>query len=354
MSRTAVIFSPKYYQHNPGRRHPESAARLRAIVNELVRGQLSRSQNWRFVKPKRASVRSIALAHDTEYIRQVDALCMSGGGLLDSGDTVVSPESYDVALYAAGGTLRAVDLVMSRRFVNAFAAVRPPGHHAERSRGLGFCLFNNVAIAAKHLLERYKLKRILVLDVDAHHGNGTQSIFYRTDKVLYTSLHEDPTDFPGTGFVKEAGEATGLGFNVNVPLPFRTGDDVYLKAVEEIIIPIVFQYKPQFILVSAGLDAHYADPVGSLSLSAICYRRVFRLITEASLRLCEGRMVAVLEGGYAINHVGKIASAFIAEMSGTQYFLRDNVSNVARQTRMLGEKIIAEVKRTQQTYWNIE
>jgi acetoin utilization deacetylase AcuC-like enzyme len=353
MSRTAVVFSPKYYEHNPGRKHPESAKRLRAIVDELKRGQLSRSRNWQFVQPRKAGVRELAMVHDAEYIRQVQALCKCGGGILDSGDTVVSPESYEIALYAAGGALEAVDLVMSKSFVNAFAAVRPPGHHAEKSRGLGFCLFNNVAIAAQYLLRRYRLKRVLILDIDVHHGNGTQSIFYKTDKVLYISVHEDPTEFPGTGFIHEVGEAAGLGFNVNVPLPFLASDDVYLKAMEDIVVPIASQYEPEFILVSAGFDAHYADPVGSLSLSALCYKRVFGMISGLAARVPSGSMVQVLEGGYGIRFVGKIASSAIAEMSRSKYALHDCAPTESGQVRTLGERIIEETKKVQRDFWNL-
>jgi acetoin utilization deacetylase AcuC-like enzyme len=243
---------------------------------------------------------------------------------------------------------------MSGRFVNSFAAVRPPGHHAEKSRGLGFCLFNNVAIAAQYLLRRYRLKRVLILDIDAHHGNGTQSVFYKTDKVLYISLHEDPTEFPGTGFINQVGETAGLGFNVNIPLPFLTSDDLYLKAMEQIVVPIASQYKPEFILVSAGFDAHYADPVGSLSLSALCYKRVFHMISDLAAQIHSGRMVQVLEGGYGIRFVGKIASSAIAEMSRSEYALHDRGLLESRQVRTRGERIIEETKKVQRNFWNLE
>jgi acetoin utilization deacetylase AcuC-like enzyme len=348
-----VVFSSKYYEHNPGSKHPESARRLRAIVDELKKGQLSRSRNWQFVQPRKAGVRELALVHDAEYITRVQTLCKCGG-VLDSGDTAVSPESYDVALYAVGGTLQAIDLVVGGRFVNAFAAVRPPGHHAEMSRGLGFCLFNNVAIAAQYLIRKHRLKRVLVLDIDAHHGNGTQSIFYKTDKVLYVSIHEDPSEFPGTGFIDQVGEAAGLGFNVNVPLPFLSSDDVYLKAMDQIVVPIASQYKPEFILVSAGFDAHYADPVGSLSLSALCYERVFRMISGLAARTHSERMVQVLEGGYDKRFVGKIASLAIAEMSRSEYALHDRAPAESSQVRILGERTIEATKRVQRKFWNLK
>jgi acetoin utilization deacetylase AcuC-like enzyme len=353
MTRTAVVFSPVYYRHNPGRGHPESARRLSAIVNELTRGQLSRSRNWEFVNPEKASVEEVRLVHDAEYIRYVKVLCKSGGGLLDSGDTLASPDSFETALYAVGGAVKAVRLVTQLKFKNAFALVRPPGHHAARFYGLGFCIFNNVAIAAQCLLHDSKLKRVLILDIDAHHGNGTQQIFYETDRILYVSLHEDPRGFPGTGFVNEVGERRGRGFNVNVPLPFRTSDQIYLKALREIMIPIVLQYRPQFILVSAGLDCHYSDPVGHLSLSALCYDKVFETIVTLASRVCSGRLVFILEGGYSVRFVGRIAASAVGRMSGSAYRVDDRVSASKKSVREQGEKVIKEVKKVQRSFWNL-
>lgn len=297
MVKTAIIFSPVYYRHNPGRDHPESAQRLRAIINELKKRKPSKNEDWQFITPEKATSEDVELVHSSEYIRLVEAVCKSGGGLLDLQDTVVSPESYDTALLAVGGTLNAVNLVAKREFENAFALVRPPGHHADRFRALGFCLFNNVAIAAQYLLRKHQLKRVAILDVDAHHGNGTQEIFYRTSEVLYVSLHEDPTSFPGTGFIEEVGEEEGLGYNVNIPLPNGTGDRIYLKAMDEIATPIIRKYKPEFMLISAGFDSHYADPVGNLSLSAHCIERVYERIVGLASDMCDGRLVCILEGG---------------------------------------------------------
>jgi acetoin utilization deacetylase AcuC-like enzyme len=353
MNKTAVIFSPKYYQHNPGRNHPESARRLKAIVNELKKGQLSRSKNWQFIEPEKATIENIRLVHDIEYIRFVETVCNAGGGLLDSEDTVASAKSFEVALYAVGGTLKAVDLVMKGEFENAFAAVRPPGHHAERFRAFGFCIFNNVSIAAKYLLKKFDLKRILILDIDAHHGNGTQEIFYETDEVLYVSMHQDPRIFPGTGFIDEIGEGKGLGYNVNVPLPFRTGDHVYLKAMREVVAPIIREYEPQFMLVSAGLDGHHADPIGNLSLSVACYQEIYETIVNLASELCGGKLVSVLEGGYSLKFVGKIAAAIIAKMSETAYTINEKAPPTSKHRERRGEKIIKEVKKVQRNFWHI-
>ncbi|MDH7476874.1 MAG: histone deacetylase [Candidatus Bathyarchaeota archaeon] len=353
MDKTAVIFSPIYYQHNPGRNHPESARRLSAIITELKKRQLSKSGNWQFVEPEKASIEHIKLIHGIEYIRFVEALCRSGGGLLDSEDTMVSRKSFEVALYAAGGTLKAVNLVMEGKYENAFALVRPPGHHAEKFRAFGFCLFNNVAIAAQYLIKNYGLKRILILDIDAHHGNGTQESFYQTNEVLYISLHQDPLLFPGTGFIDEIGEGKGLGFNVNIPLPFWTGDRIYLKALREIAEPIIREYKPQFMLVSAGLDGHYTDPVGNLSLSIHCYQEIFETIVNLALETCHGKLVSVLEGGYSRKFVGKIAAAAIAKMSRTFYSINDEPPPINKNRERKGEKVIREVKKAQSGFWRL-
>lgn len=353
MNRTAVVFSPEYYRHNSGRNHPESAKRLHAIISELKHGELQKDRNWEFVSPREASLEEVELVHGIEYIKLVEAVCRSGGGLLDLQDTAVSRGSYEVALHAVGGTLNAVDLVMTGQHRNAFALVRPPGHHASKYRACGFCIFNNVAIAAKYLIRRYKLKRILILDIDAHHGNGTQETFYDTSEVLFMSLHEDPSSFPGTGFTDEIGEGQGLGFKINIPLPFETDDEVYLKAMKEIVRPVMVQYDPQFVLVSAGFDGHYADPVGNLCLTSSCYQQVFDTVLRVAEEKCSGRLVAVLEGGYNPQVMGKIVAAVIAQMSGTRHVMHDRSKKAGPQVRKRGLKILEEVKEYQRAYWSL-
>jgi acetoin utilization deacetylase AcuC-like enzyme len=303
--------------------------------------------------PKPAKLKDLELVHEPDYIELVQRSCAQGGGLLDLGDTVVSAQSCNVALLAVGGILDAVNLVANGRARNAFALVRPPGHHAGPYYALGFCLFNNVAIAAAHLIRRLGLKRVLILDVDAHHGNGTQEIFYDTKKVLYVSLHQDPKGFPGTGFMEETGEGEGLGYTVNVPFPFRVDDRIYLEGFNRIAAPIIRQYKPQFILVSAGFDGHYTDPVGDLSLSTQGYWELFSRIMNLASQLCNGRLAAVLEGGYSLNFLGKMATSAIARMAGVHYRARD-VSPVARpRIRRNAEQIIGNVRRIQSAFWQL-
>ncbi len=353
MKRTAVLFTPKYLDHNPGPNHPESPDRLRVIMKELRENAFFESERCSLIEPEPASVHDVELVHEANYVRLVERCCSLGGGRLDLGDTVVSPKSYETALYAVGGTIRAVDLVMAREFQNAFALVRPPGHHAGPDYAMGFCLFNNIAISAVHLLNDFNLERLLILDVDAHHGNGTQEIFYETDEVLFMSLHQDPTQFPGKGFVDEVGKGKGMGYTVNVPLPYRTDDQAYLKAFNRIVVPIIQQYKPQFILVSTGFDGHYTDPVASLSLSASTYFKIFERVLNLASKFCMGKTVAVLEGGYSLSFIGKMAAGVIGRMAGVPYTVRDKHPVASPETHRRAEKTIEEVVHTQSSFWDL-
>ncbi len=291
--------------------------------------------------------------HEADYLQLVKRLCSSGGGLLDLGDTVVSPETYDVALLAVGGTVKAVNLVMNEKFQNAFALVRPPGHHAGAYYAMGFCIFNNVAVAATHLLRSFNLQRIAILDIDAHHGNATQESFYDTKKVLYIGLHQDPAEFPVTGFADEVGEGEGLGYTVNIPFPYLIGDDTYLEAFNQIAVPVIKQYKPQFILVSTGFDGHYTDPVAELTLSALSYTQAFSKISELASRFCTGRLVAVLEGGYSLRLLGKMTTAVIAQMAGVPYQFRDKHATADQRIQRRANKIIDEVRHIQSSFWKV-
>jgi len=353
MKKTAVVFTPKYLSHKTWIGHPESPARLRMIMKELERSGILETGRCSLVEPQAASIEEVKLVHESDYIQLVKRVCASGGRLLDLGDTVVSPQSFEVALFAAGGALEAVDVVMAGKFRNAFALVRPPGHHAGPYYALGFCIFNNAAIATAHLLRDFNFDRVLILDVDAHHGNGTQEIFYGNDNVLYISLHQDPTDFPGTGFADEVGEEKGLGYTVNVPFPFRIDDQIYLEAFNQIVAPIVRQYKPQFIVVSTGFDNHYTDPVASLSLSALSYVEIFGKVLELAHEFCTGRLVAVLEGGYSRSFLGRMAVAVIAKMAGIPYPINDKQRVASPKIQRRAKKIIEEVKSIQSSFWNL-
>jgi len=353
MSRTAVVLSPLFKKHDPGRGHPESPRRVTMIAKELESLRERFSDRLAFIPPEKASLEDVELVHAAEYIDLVRAVCRAGGGFLDYQDTVASPDTFEVALYAVGGTVKAVDLVMNRSFENAFAIVRPPGHHAEKFRALGFCVFNNVAVAAQYLTEKLGLSRVLVLDVDAHHGNGTQQRFYDTSRVLYISLHEDPTEFPGTGFTREIGTGEGLGYNANVCFPYGTRDHAYLRAIEEIAMPIASQYEPEFILVSAGFDGHHLDPVGNLSLSSSCIGQVFETIVELALTMCQKRLVCVLEGGYNLSTVGCLAASALARMMGIPLRAKDRAPAIKRSRDSEGEKSVEKAKKALRRFWDL-
>jgi len=351
--KTAVVYSPEFLDHDPGPDHPESPSRLRVIMEELNKSGLFENGECSIFTPKPAKLKDLELVHEPDYIELVQDVCSSGGGLLDLGDTVVSAKSCKVAFLAVGAVLDAVKMVATGRIRNAFALVRPPGHHAGPYYALGFCIFNNVAIAASYILRHLGYGRVLILDIDAHHGNGTQEIFYDTNRVLYMSLHQDPRGFPGTGFMDETGEGEGLGYTVNVPFPLRVDDRLYQEGFDQIAVPIIQQYKPQFVLVSAGFDGHYTDPVAELSLSTRCYVEVFSKILNLASQLCEGRVVATLEGGYSLSFLGKMVTSAIAKMFGSSYTARDGSPVADSRTRRKAEQIIGNVKRIQSSCWRL-
>ena len=354
MPKTAIIYSDKYLNHKTGPRHPEVPSRLRVILRELDKSKILENENCPLVEPEPVKMNDLELVHDPQYIQQIRSFCRCGGGLLDKEDTVVSGESYDVALLAAGGAVKAVDLVMSGDYTNSFALVRPPGHHAGSCYPMGFCVFNNVAVAATYLLERYGIERVTILDIDAHHGNGTQDIFYKTSKVLYVSLHEDPIEFPLNGFAEEVGKGEGLGYTVNIPLSYGTDDKIYLKAFNQIALPIINQYKPQFILVSTGFDSHYDDPIGNLYLSTASYTKIFGSILESASKLCQDRLVAVLEGGYSLKFLGKMAASVTAKLADIPYSFIDKPHAATAKTRKKGEKMFQQAWNEQSKFWSLE
>lgn len=349
---TAIIYSPKCLEHKTGNQHPERPQRLMAIVNGIEKSGLLNNNNIKVVRPEPASIEDLKLVHESEYIERVKSICESGGGLLDE-ETQVSRESFEAARAAAGGALEAVRGVISGEFANAFAIVRPPGHHAGPARSEGFCIFNNAAIAAKYLIRDWGLKRIIILDIDAHHGNGTQELFYDDSSVLYISIHEEPIEFPRTGFIWEVGEGEGRGYTINIPLPYGSGDPSFWKSLKTIVLPIAAQYKPQFMLVSAGFDGYYRDYIADLSLSAYIYPRIFQLILDFAYRVCDGRMAAILEGGYNIWLLRRVVVACVAKMAGLTIKIKDKRPPINLLAQKEAEKVIRNVRRIQSRYWSL-
>ena len=293
MPSVGYVYDPVYLEHGvPG--HPETPARLQAIMSHLEEsGLLERLVR---VEPRDATAADLELVHSYELIARVRGLAAEGGGWLDA-DTYVVPRSDEAALRAAGGVLAAVDAVLDSAVGSAFCLVRPPGHHATPSGAMGFCLYNNVAVAAAHVLQRRGLEWVAVVDFDVHHGNGTQDAFYADPRVLYFSTHQYPF-YPGSGYWAETGEGPGQGATVNVPLPRGCGYDEYLRAYREVCAPVLRRFRPQILLVSAGFDAHFADPLAQMLLSSRGYYEIASLLRELADELCEGRIVYALEGGY--------------------------------------------------------
>ena len=292
---TAYVYDPIYLEHNlPG--HPESQERLSRIMGLLEeKGMLERLVA---VEATPVSLERLTRNHSRGYIDAVRQMAEGGGGQLDL-DTYLSPRSYEAALMAAGGLVNAVEAVLDGEVDDAFALVRPPGHHALTARAMGFCVFNNVAVAARYALQEQGLERVLIVDFDVHHGNGTQDVFYDESCVLYFSTHQYPY-YPGTGNWREIGKGEGEGYTANVPLPGGVGDEGYGRIFDEFLYPLAERYRPQLILVSAGYDAHWADPLAAMQLSITGYADLTRTLKAMADQLCQGRLVFTLEGGYQL------------------------------------------------------
>lgn len=310
-SQTLLGTSRIFLEHETGD-HPERPARLEAILRYLER--TGRLDDRRILEPDPADEETIALVHTREYIRELREFAARGGGWLDA-DTVVTSRSFDVARLAVGAAIQAVDLVLAGEAPRAFSLVRPPGHHAEPDRGMGFCLFNNVAIAAQYALERHGLQRIAVIDWDVHHGNGTQAAFYRTDRVFFVSIHQWPL-YPGTGRADEIGEGPGRGYTLNIPLPPRSDDRAYLEVFDRDIEPRLAAYRPELVLVSAGYDAHYADPLAAMAVTEHGFAAMAARIRRWAEEWCGGRLVLVLEGGYNLSALASSVGATLNALDG--------------------------------------
>ncbi len=309
---TAIISGPIFQAHNTGQ-HPENSARS-GVLNKAVRELLAYDTRFVNLEPLPADLDRIATVHSQSYISDLQQFCLGGGGMAAT-TTPVSPASFETARFAAGGLLQGIDEIMAGRAANAFALVRPPGHHAVPDSALGFCLFNNVAIAARYLLEVYRLERVLIIDWDVHHGNGTQDIFYDDSRVMFFSTHQTRL-FPGTGSLHETGDERGRGFTANLPLPAGCGDEMLAEIYRHLLEPLVERFKPQFILVSAGYDGHWRDPLGSLTLSALGYARLTRQVQQWAATYCAGRLALTLEGGYDLAALTGSVTASLLTLAG--------------------------------------
>jgi acetoin utilization deacetylase AcuC-like enzyme len=309
---TGIIYDPIFLEHDTGE-HPERPKRLVAI-NEAISAEPGFS-SLVALPPKPIELDLLARTHTWSYIEEVRRTSKNGGGWLDP-DTVVSPRSFEAALYAAGGATLAAEAVLNGDVQNAFALLRPPGHHAVPNHAMGFCIFNNMVIAARYALDRLGLKRVLIVDWDVHHGNGVQEMLYEEDRTLYFSVHQYP-HYPGSGDYDEIGRGPGRGHIVNVPLPLGTGDVGYLQAFTDVLVPMAERFAPEMILVSAGYDAHWADPLATMQVTVQGFVNLAKVIVDLAERLCHGRFAVMLEGGYNLEALAASVVATIAVMTGT-------------------------------------
>lgn len=307
--KTALIYHPDYLKHDTGPEHPERPDRLRASL-----AALQQSNVWEqliHLDPTPASVEQVAYAHNQGYSEHIRQFCEAEVPLTH--DTPVGHESYDIALLSTGGVLCAAEAVVTKKAKNAFAMVRPPGHHATPGHSMGFCLFNNIAIAARYLQREHDVGKVAIVDWDVHHGNGTQDIFYKDESVFFFSIHQYPL-YPGTGSQYEKGEGEARGTTLNVQMPAEIGDDEYITIFEDVLIPALQDYSPEFILISAGFDAHYLDPLAQINLTADGFSILTDLVLDVADEIASGNVVSALEGGYSLEGISESVVAHVERL----------------------------------------
>ncbi|HEY7316409.1 MAG TPA: histone deacetylase [Candidatus Binatia bacterium] len=318
MARSGVVIDPEYLKHEPGEFHPERPERIRAL---LSLAETLDKDRFQILPPRPATRSEVGACHGADYVRMVEATSKTNHFALD-GDTITCRDSFAVGLLAVGGFLRLIDSIAAGESSNGFALVRPPGHHALKNRAMGFCLFNTIAIGAQHLKKNYGADRIMVVDWDVHHGNGTQDSFYEDPGVLFISTHQFPY-YPGTGAVSEVGRNAGEGYTINIPLPAGCGDAEYLRVFHEVVVPAAEKFAPQWILVSAGFDPHRRDPLGGMEVSEVGFAGMARLLLRLADRYAESRIAFLLEGGYDLAALNHSVSAVLEVMQKSSRAVED-------------------------------
>lgn len=313
MNKTGYISDPFYLKHK-NEPHPENPGRLNAIQKNIESSKYY--NNLTLIQPRKATVEDIAKVHGTGYIRSVEDSCRNGVRNLDA-DTVISADSYQAALLSAGAGLEALDKILEGTVGNAFCAVRPPGHHAEQNKAMGFCLFNNVGVIARYAQDVKNIQKIFIFDWDVHHGNGTQHSFYKDSSIYYSSIHQYPF-YPGTGGVDETGTGDGLGSNLNLPMRAYSCDADYINAIEHKLIPVIQKFNPDLIIISAGFDAHENDPLAQINLSTDCYGKMTQKLMEIANDVCNGRILSMLEGGYDYSALADSVQLHVETLASSQ------------------------------------
>jgi len=339
--KAGLIYDPVYLEHDTGD-HVENSRRLVDAMSYLE--ETGTKEQLISLPARSATQEELEMIHSPEYISDVRTRAENGGGWLDP-DTVMSAKSYEAAIYAAGGLMVATEAVIKKEVDSAFAVVRPPGHHAIRNRAMGFCIFNNVAIAAKSALSNFSINRILIVDFDVHHGNGTQDAFYADPAVLYFSTHEYPY-YPGTGAVEETGTGKGEGTTVNFPMAAGWGDEEYLRAFNEVLVPVARRFQPDLILVSAGFDPHWADQLAMMRVTVTGFVQMAIILKELAAELCQGRLVFTLEGGYNLRVVASSIRAIFDMLLGNSE-IEDPLGKASMASKPGGfDEHIETIKRT--------
>jgi acetoin utilization deacetylase AcuC-like enzyme len=370
--RVGLVYDDRYLQHNPGTNTlwPDHSpvpfvepmihfSNYRLVMRNKHLIDLSGlGRQLVRIAPYYATEDDITVYHAPDYVERVQQLCAAGGG--DTGEGAeAGPESYEIALLAAGGGMAAVDAVVEGRVRRAFANIRPPGHHAMRDKGMGFCIFNNVVIAARHAQRKHGVERVMVLDWDVHDGNGTQDAFYEDPNVLFFSLHQDKLYPPGFGELEQTGSGAGEGYTVNIPLPPGSGDAAYLAAFEQVVLPIADEFQPQLVLVSAGQDASTMDPLGRMCLSTEGYRRMTQAMIDIAERHAQGRLVVLQEGGYSELYAPYCGLAIVETLAETRTNLPEplSVESLSQQPQFhtvgpSGETALAAIRAQHAARWS--
>ncbi len=348
LSKTGIVKDPVYLEHKPDPNHPESPKRLE-ILYDMLEGD-DMAGTFKPIKPRKADREEIELIHEPSYFNQVLSTAGLPYSYLDP-DTQTSERSFEAALFAVGGVLLGIDKIMNGEFKNVFALVRPPGHHAESNRGMGFCLFNNVAVAAMYAIKKYSIDRVLIVDWDLHHGNGTQHSFYTDERVLYFSTHQFPY-YPGSGDFFEVGQGKGKGFTINIPLDVGNGDSEYYRIFKKVLEPIADSYNPQLVLVSAGFDIYYKDPLGGMGVTPDGFSALTQVLQTIAERSCDKKLLITLEGGYDLEGLRDSVKSVIKQLTGS---VEKGPDIAGKNIDEIGQKcdhVIKKVISIQKEYWS--
>lgn len=347
--KTGVVEDLRYLRHGAGIAHPESPERLVALYEMLDNPDMA----WKIsgIDARHATREELERVHRGSLIDFIAQTAGKPMTVLDP-DTVATAETYDTARLAAGGFMNAIDSVMSGETGNAFALVRPPGHHAQASVAAGFCIFNNIAVGARHAIARWGLERILIVDWDLHHGNGTQEAFYQENRVLYFSAHQSP-GYPGTGGPEEMGSGAGKGYTINVPLRPGADDAFYVRLFRELLCPVARSFRPELILVSAGFDSYVGDPLGQMRMTPEGFACLTRILADLADECCDGRIVMVLEGGYHVQGLTKCVRAVLLELLGETRVTEERLAGLAGETGEAEERVILRARERIGPFWPV-